>query len=122
MPTYVYENRDGHQVERDFPVSECPALFTFKGARYRKVVAPVSFQFGKNLKHIDKPDDEREATVKTRDYSEWVIAASGKEDGFTHDPTQGKVTDKLSIPTKDGVESKRDALRHGARPPKGIKV
>lgn len=122
MPLYVFESASGETLERPFPVSECPREVEELGVTFRKVVAPVSFRFGGNLQHVDKPDDEREATVQLRDFSEWQIAAGSHE--FDHDKTETnrKVTDQLSVPTKDGIERKREALRHGAKPPPGIKV
>lgn len=106
-------------------MSECPQRTLCRcGKQARKIVAPVSFRFGKNLGHVDKPDDEREATVMARDYSEWQIAASGSDEGFEHRATDagGKVTDALSVPRKDEVLKKREAIRHGVKPPKGITV
>lgn len=42
MPTYVFESEDGSQVERVFAVADCPGFVMVSGARYRKIVPPVS--------------------------------------------------------------------------------
>ena len=50
MPVYVFENAEGHQIEREFRVDECPQRI---GA-YKKIVCPFSRVGGDSPEDFDR--------------------------------------------------------------------
>lgn len=50
MPTYVFEDDLGHQIEMTYSVNECPRTVTVGGSIYKKIIAGVQFSIPAHMK------------------------------------------------------------------------
>ena len=116
MPVYVFESDDGLQVERDFPVSECPAFVEVHGVRHRKVIAPVSILTGSLEMRRDTGHEL--ALARAREKNEWHIAVGGDVE---MSETDGRTPDALATaPRPAEIARKRDKYQATGQVPKRL--
>lgn len=127
MILYQFECEAGHGFEEFRHCGDVLSVVCQCGAPAKKVMSLP--QDSRRMGSFDTREDTAayggEAHVQAmdmqREHSEWLTAI-GAADGAVRlgDGMQGRGRSKWAHPTTEGIAKKKDAIKHGAKPPESV--